>query len=222
MGSIEPGKLADLVVWSPSHFGLNLPQFTKTALSPGPLLATAPPVLVVANLCVPPRNGAHLGARPRPSVPIFIHPLALDARVPETACLIKPLLPLAGTRTITKRDMLHNDACPDITVNLKPSRYSSTVSWPRASRRTVVSCTEIPAAVSSSVSTLHRGGNASFRFERKPRRGHLYRPPGSCLSISCHPPFYLEGDPQGMPTLYLQSVAGRFVRPGCGELEFTG
>ena len=73
---------------------------------------------------------------------------------------------------------------------------------------TVVSCPEIHAAVSSSVSTLHRGGNASFRFERSPEGVTYIARQEVAYPFHVTRPFYLEGDPQGMPTLYLQSVSG--------------
>ena len=41
----------------------------------------------------------------------------VDAGVAERLGMIKPILPAHGTRKINKQHMLHNDACPDITVN---------------------------------------------------------------------------------------------------------
>ena len=73
---------------------------------------------------------------------------------------------------------------------------------------TVVSCPEIHAAVSSSASTLHRVGNASFRFERSPDGVTYIARQEVAYPFHVTRPFYLEGDPQGMPTLYLQSVSG--------------
>jgi urease subunit alpha len=43
--------------------------------------------------------------------------LALESGVAGRAKLDKPFLPIAGTRRLSKSDMLHNDLCPTIGVN---------------------------------------------------------------------------------------------------------
>ena len=48
---------------------------------------------------------------------IFASSLALQADIPRKLQLHKPMLPIRSTRSLTKRDMLHNDACPQIEVN---------------------------------------------------------------------------------------------------------
>jgi urease subunit alpha len=47
----------------------------------------------------------------------FVPQLALDRDVGGRLGLGKMLMPARGTRKLTKRDMLHNDACPAITVD---------------------------------------------------------------------------------------------------------
>ncbi len=47
----------------------------------------------------------------------FATQTGVDAGVAERLGMTKPILPARGTRKINKSHMLHNDACPDITVN---------------------------------------------------------------------------------------------------------
>ena len=117
VGSIEPGKLADLVVWAPSHFGIKPAAIYKNGFIAWAALGDGAACL---GGCEPIVHRPQWGAFGSAAAAIsanFVHPLALDAGVPEQLGLTKPLLPLAGTRSLSKRDMLHNDACPDITVN---------------------------------------------------------------------------------------------------------
>ena len=47
----------------------------------------------------------------------FVNPLAIDAGLSEALGVTKPLLPARGTRGITKADMLHNSALPEMRVD---------------------------------------------------------------------------------------------------------
>jgi urease subunit alpha len=55
----------------------------------------------------------------------FVPQLAFDRDIGGRLGLAKMLLPASGTRRLTKRDMLHNDACPTITVD--PQTFDVTV-----------------------------------------------------------------------------------------------
>lgn len=117
VGSIEPGKLADLVVWSPSHFGLKPTAVYKNGFIAWATLGDGAACL---GGCEPHIHRPQWGAFGTAAAAVsanFVHPLALDNHVPEKLNLRKRLLPLSGTRTISKRDMLHNTACPEIRVN---------------------------------------------------------------------------------------------------------
>ena len=117
VGSIEPGKMADLVVWKPSHFGIKPFSVYKggfvawTAMGDGAgCLSGCEPKLLR------PQWGA-FGSAPQAISANFVHPLAIERDVPGRFGLGKQFLPLHGTRNLGKRDMLYNDACPDIRVN---------------------------------------------------------------------------------------------------------
>src|SRR3546814_10618596 len=47
----------------------------------------------------------------------FVNPMAVEHGTADRRRLEKPLLPSRGTRKVSKQHMLHNDVCPEITVN---------------------------------------------------------------------------------------------------------
>jgi len=73
-------------------------------------IGLADPLLARAQWGAKGKASARLGAT-------FVHPLAIEAGLAERLSLDKPMWPLAGTRTLRKQDMMHNDVCPQIEVN---------------------------------------------------------------------------------------------------------
>jgi urease subunit alpha len=63
-----------------------------------------------------PQWGA-FGRAPAALSACFVHPLAIERDLAGTLGLSKTLLPVRGTRKLSKRDMLWNDACPSIRVD---------------------------------------------------------------------------------------------------------
>ena len=81
---------------------------------------------------------------------------------------------------------------------------------------------EVLAKVSASPSQLHQGGTAKLGFRRSPD-GVTY----ICTQEVAYPfhitrPFYLEGDPKGMSTLYIQSVSGGLFDNDVVTLSLNG
>jgi urease subunit alpha len=120
IGSVEPGKLADLVLWDPGWFGIRPDVVVK-----GGLVARAQ--MGDANASIP---------TPQPilSRPMFgdtaagvlsvawVAPAALEDGLPERLGLSRPLLPVANTRRLTKADLPENTATPFIEVD--PSTFA--------------------------------------------------------------------------------------------------
>ncbi|MQS09440.1 urease subunit alpha, partial [Streptomyces alkaliphilus] len=117
VGSVEPGKLADLVLWEPAFFGVK------------PLLVLKGGQIVLAqmgdaNASIPtpqpvlprPMFGA-LGRAPGANSVVFVSPLALEAGSPDRLELSKRWVPAGDTRRIGKADMRENDARPDVRVD---------------------------------------------------------------------------------------------------------
>ena len=125
LGSIEPGKMADLVVWPASSFAAK-----PSAVVKGGMIAWAPMGDPNASLPTPqpvfyrPMFGALGGARPATRV-TFLSAAAIDDGVPERLGLESPCLPVRGCRGIGKKDMVRNDRCPHIEVD--PETYVVTV-----------------------------------------------------------------------------------------------
>lgn len=125
LGSVEVGKLADLVLWSPAFFGIRPDLVLK-----GGAIAWAP--IGDANASIPtpqpllgrPMFAASASAAPHHSVS-FVAPTALDAELPERLALLRRLAPVEATRSLGKADMPHNDATPEIAVD--PNAFTVTI-----------------------------------------------------------------------------------------------
>ena len=117
IGSLEPGKLADLVLWRPAFFGIKPELVIKGGfIVHGVMGDSAASLYTCEPLVMRPQWGAFGEASKALSVN-FVNRLAVEAGTASKLGLKKALLPAFGTRTLRKSDMLHNDACPDIRVD---------------------------------------------------------------------------------------------------------
>ena len=121
IGSIEPGKLADLVLWKSAFFGVKPELIVKGGFiawsamgDPNASIPTPQPVLYR------PMFGAFGGATAATSL-TFVSQAAMDAGIPGSLGLRKQAVAVRGTRTIGKKDLIHNDATPHIEVD--PETY---------------------------------------------------------------------------------------------------
>jgi urease subunit alpha len=121
VGSLEPGKLADIVLWEPKFFGIKPEVIFKGGFPAWSVMGESNASLMTCEpLVYRPQWGAHGPARTATSV-TFMSQAALDERVPERLRLQKPCVAVRGTRRLRKRDMLWNDALPEIKVD--PETY---------------------------------------------------------------------------------------------------
>jgi urease subunit alpha len=121
VGSIEPGKLADLVLWKPAFFAVKPEMIIKGGMiigsrmgDPNASIPTPQPVIyrhmfgaygkALFNTCV-----------------TFVSQLSLDKNIVQQYGLQKMILPVKNCRSISKKDLIHNDATPQIDVN--PENY---------------------------------------------------------------------------------------------------
>ncbi|MHA3049503.1 urease subunit alpha [Acinetobacter sp. ANC 4641] len=121
IGSVEEGKLADLVLWKPAFFGVKPSMIIK-----GGMIAAAP--MGDINASIPTPQPVHyrllFGAFPRGvhrTCLTFLPQVAIDAGVAEQLDLKKMISPCKNTRNISKQDMKHNDYCPVMDVH--PETY---------------------------------------------------------------------------------------------------
>ena len=117
IGSVEPGKLADLVIWSPAFFGAKPDLVLK-----GGMIAAA--MMGDPNASIPTPQPEHFRpmfaafGRARPATAVtFVAEAGLDAGF-DTA---RRLEPVRRTRTVTKANMVLNGLTPDIKVD--PETY---------------------------------------------------------------------------------------------------
>ena len=121
IGSLEPGKLADIVLWEPKFFGIKPDTMFKGGFPVWSVMGESNASLMTCEpLLYRPQWGAHGPARNALSVN-FMAQAAIDEGVPERFGLRKRCVPTRNTRKLTKRDMLWNDALPKITVD--PETY---------------------------------------------------------------------------------------------------
>ncbi len=120
VGSVEPGKLADLVLWKPAFFGVKPSLVLK-----GGVIALA--AMGDPNASIPTPQPVHyrpmfgaFGKALKRSV-TFVSKAALDNPAVAALQLEKPLVAVKHTRAIGKRDMKENDALPRIDVD--PETY---------------------------------------------------------------------------------------------------
>ncbi len=121
VGSVAVGKLADLVLWKPMFFGVK----PDLVLKCGTIVAAA---MGDPNASIPTPQPVHyrpmfgaFGRALQASAVTFVSTAAIEAGIGAALGLRKPLVGVAGTRSIGKRDMVLNDATPLIEVD--PETY---------------------------------------------------------------------------------------------------
>jgi urease subunit alpha len=127
LGSVEAGKLADLVLWDPKFFGIRPSVVIKgggivwAALGdPNASIPTPQPVLMRPSFMN--AIGADLSVS-------FVSPRALEDGVAERLGLRRKLEAVAPTRGIGKADMRNNDALPSI--DIRPDTFAISIDGDR-------------------------------------------------------------------------------------------
>ncbi|WP_048589324.1 urease subunit alpha [Corynebacterium pseudotuberculosis] len=139
IGSVEEGKLADLVVWDPAYFGVKPSIVLKSGI-------IARSIMGDANASIPtpqPRTmrysfGARGAAAGRTSV-TFLPTAAFEAGIPEKLGIDRKFVEAKNMREISKADLKYNNATPDIKVD--PETYELTVDGKKV---TSEAATELP------------------------------------------------------------------------------
>jgi urease subunit alpha len=121
IGSVEVGKLADLVLWSPAFFGAKPDLVLKGgmivhAMMGDPNASIPTPQPVHAR----PMFGAY-GKAMAASCISFVSHAAVEGQIADRLGLTREVLPVVGTRGIGKKDMKLNDALPDLRID--PETY---------------------------------------------------------------------------------------------------
>jgi len=121
IGSVEVGKLADLVVWSPAFFGVKPDLVLR-----GGMIAAA--LMGDPNASIPTPQPVHyrpmygtFGKALTATSVTFLPTAAIDKGLPEALGLQRQVLPARGIRRVGKAQMVHNNATPNVTVD--PETY---------------------------------------------------------------------------------------------------
>jgi urease subunit alpha len=129
VGSLEPGKMADIVLWPVDSFAAKPKMIIKGGLinwaqmgDPNASLPTPQPVYYR------PMFGA-FGTTLQKTRATFMSKASIEKGVPEQLGLQSQIYPVHGNRTIGKKDMVRNNATPDIEVD--PETYAVTVDGER-------------------------------------------------------------------------------------------
>ncbi len=125
VGSIEVGKIADLVLWSPAFFGVKPEMILKNGFAVESLMGDANASIPTPEPVIYRPMYAQVGKALAKSSITFISQAAFDDKVHEKLGLEKMVLPVHGIRNLTKKDMKHNSETPTITVD--PQTYEVTV-----------------------------------------------------------------------------------------------
>ena len=125
IGSVEAGKLADLVLWTPAFFGVKPDLIIK-----GGMIAAAPMGDPNASIPTPqpvhyrPMFGSYGGAIAQTSL-TFVSQMSIDKGLAAQLRISKPLVAVANVRSgISKKSMVHNGATPNLKID--PETYAVT------------------------------------------------------------------------------------------------
>jgi urease subunit alpha len=125
IGSLERGKLADIVLWRPAFFGIKPELVVKGGFIVWSAMGdSAASLMTCEPIRMRPQWGA-FGSAQKALSASFVNQLAIDRDLAGTLGLSKRLLPAKGVRKLTKQHMLHNGACPEIRVD--PQTFDVTV-----------------------------------------------------------------------------------------------
>ncbi|MZH05642.1 MAG: urease subunit alpha [Nitrospinae bacterium] len=117
VGSLEAGKLADIVLWKPAFFGAKPSMMIK-----GGMIVAAP--MGDPNASIPTPQPVHyrpmfgaLGQARSEICMSFVSQAAYEADIGQKLKLKKKIIPVNNTRNIGKKDLIHNDYQPQIEVD---------------------------------------------------------------------------------------------------------
>jgi urease subunit alpha len=116
VGSVEPGKLADLVLWDPAFFGVRPALVLKGGMIAYAQMGDANASIPTPQPMLPrPMFGAY-GVVPAQTSVAFVAPAAIDALLSDRIGVRRALVPVSDTRSVGKADMPLNNAMPRIEV----------------------------------------------------------------------------------------------------------
>ncbi|MGA5163949.1 urease subunit alpha [Streptomyces pseudogriseolus] len=124
VGSVETGKLADLVLWEPKFFGVKPHMVIKGGQISYAQIGDANASIPTPQPYLPRPVWGFEGRAPAANSYNFVAEAALDGELAEIG-LLKPLRAIRSTREVTKADMVHNNGVPKIDID--PDTFDVTI-----------------------------------------------------------------------------------------------
>ncbi|MGW2631016.1 urease subunit alpha [Streptomyces chattanoogensis] len=117
VGSVEPDKLADLVLWEPKFFGVKPHQVIKGGQIAYAQVGDANASIPTPQPVLPRAVWGATGLAPRSTSFNFVTQRAIDSGLAERLRLAKQFKAITSTRRVRKADMKENNATPDVEID---------------------------------------------------------------------------------------------------------
>ncbi|MEW9307298.1 urease subunit alpha [Labrys neptuniae] len=117
VGSIEPGKMADLVFWSRASFGIKPRMVMKSGFVAWAAMGDGNASQIDSEPIIQRPMWGSTGVSPQHLGVTFVSRLALEADVHRKLKVAKAFVPICSVRALTKRNLVRNDALPRIEVD---------------------------------------------------------------------------------------------------------
>ncbi|MFD8207770.1 urease subunit alpha [Streptomyces sp. NPDC059695] len=117
VGSVEPGKLADLVLWEPAFFGVKPLVVVKGGQIAYAQMGDANASIPTPQPILPRPMFGSLGRAAAAGSINFVAQAAIEDDLPQKLGVHKEFAPIGSTRRVTKADMRENDALPRVEVD---------------------------------------------------------------------------------------------------------
>jgi urease subunit alpha len=117
VGSIQPGRMADLVIWPRASFGVKPFLVIKGGFVTWSVMGDGNGSIFMAEPMVQRPMWGALGRARNALSATFVSRLALENDLPRRLDVQKPMLPIRSVRALRKHDMVRNDALPRIDVD---------------------------------------------------------------------------------------------------------
>lgn len=121
VGSLEPGKLADIILWKPALFGAKPEMMIKGGMIAGSVMGDPNASIPTPQPVIYRHMFGNYGKALHDTCISFVSKASIENNIVQRYGLQKQVLPVQYCRSISKKDLLHNDVTPVIEVN--PENY---------------------------------------------------------------------------------------------------
>lgn len=124
VGSLEIGKLADIVLWLPAMFGVKPELIIKGGMIAGAKIGDPNATIITPQPVIYRRTFGAFGRALSETCVTFVSKISIEKGIVEKYGLKKMVLPISGCRNISKKNMIHNDKTPRIDVDPETFKVS--------------------------------------------------------------------------------------------------